>query len=130
VDNKIINTARGYLDTPYHHQGRNRAGMDCVGLVIAVANDIGYPMTNVNYAYEQIPNPDVLYHGLDANFKRVVHPEPGDILVMRFDEEPQHTAIYTGSTIIHAYEKAGRVVEHRYSNAWRARTMRAYRYEC
>ena len=126
--NKIIEAAYSYLDVPYHHQGRNRAGIDCVGLPIAIARDIGYPLTNDQYAYEQIPNPETLYGGLEENFTRVHKAEPGDILVMRFHIEPQHTAIFTGGNIIHSYEKAGKVVKHRFSNAWQARVLRVYRY--
>ena len=34
---QIIQTARQWLDTPYHHQARVKGvGVDCIGLVIGV----------------------------------------------------------------------------------------------
>jgi cell wall-associated NlpC family hydrolase len=51
----------------------------------------------------------------------------GDLLLMRFSGEPQHLAIYTGDTIIHAYERVGKVVEHGMDAAWRRRIVRVYR---
>ena len=127
--NRIIDKAREYKGTPYVHQRRNVAGLDCIGLIITVGLDLGYQIDHSRYAYEKIPNPNVLYGGLDENFTRVIKYQPGDILVFRFTIEPQHVAIYTGDTIIHAYEKATKVVEHRFSNSWRSRVLRAYRYE-
>ena len=47
---------------------------------------------------------------------------------MRFAADPQHLAIYTGETIIHAYEAVGRCCEHRLSSMWKARIVRLYRF--
>ena len=126
--NSIIEAARKYLDIPYRHQGRCVAGMDCIGLVIAVGRDLGCTLDDI-YAYEKIPDPQTLYEGLDANFTRVLRYQPGDILVLRINREPQHIAIYTGSTMIHSYERAGKVCENRFSEGWRARVLRSYKYE-
>lgn len=38
---EIVAAARGYIGTPYRHQGTQRTGIDCVGLLIAVASDCG-----------------------------------------------------------------------------------------
>ena len=53
---------------------------------------------------------------------------PGDLLLMRFAGEPQHLAVFTGETIIHAYQATGRVVEHSLDDKWRRRIVRVYRF--
>lgn len=53
---------------------------------------------------------------------------PGDCLLMRFDEQPQHVAIVTNCGIIHSYLAARRVVEHGLSADWRARIVAAYEF--
>jgi hypothetical protein len=39
--NQIIEVARSWLGTKWVHQGRSRAGVDCVGLLIAVGDALG-----------------------------------------------------------------------------------------
>ena len=129
--NNIVECAREQLDIPYLHQGRNINGIDCVGLIYRVGLLCGYKI-EYPQGYEQVPNPEFLYEGLEANLVRVDDhrkPSPGGILVIRFGVDPQHLAIFTGSTIIHAYERAGKVVEQNYSDVWKKRTLRAYSYE-
>jgi cell wall-associated NlpC family hydrolase len=53
----------------------------------------------------------------------------GDVLLLRFDRDPQHLAILTGDgTIIHALQSVGKVVEHRLSPDWRARLVAAWEF--
>lgn len=52
----------------------------------------------------------------------------GDILLMRFDGEPQHLALYTGENIIHSYETMGKVVEHALTDTWNRRITAVYRF--
>jgi cell wall-associated NlpC family hydrolase len=49
--------------------------------------------------------------------------------MMRFTGEPQHVGIYTGDTLIHAYESVGKVVEHRMDDKWLRRIVRVYRFK-
>ena len=37
----IVAAARGWLGVPWRHQGRSRAGVDCVGLVVVVCRSLG-----------------------------------------------------------------------------------------
>lgn len=43
-DEAFVAEARSYLGTPWRHQGRNRMGIDCVGLVIVSARINGLKM--------------------------------------------------------------------------------------
>ena len=51
----IVDQARGYLGTPFLHQGRTRHGLDCVGLVIRVAHDLGLSDYDIDH-YARAPS--------------------------------------------------------------------------
>jgi hypothetical protein len=53
---------------------------------------------------------------------------PGDLLLLRFDREPQHLAIATDLGMIHSYAAARRVVEHRIDAEWLARIVGVWRF--
>lgn len=127
----IIAYARETLGTPYAHQGR-LCGMalDCAGVAAYVAGRLNVKF-NDRPGYSRLPVDGLLESVMDDQpcLVRVYDKQPGDILVMRFMGDPQHLAIYTGDTIIHAYEGTGRVVEHRIDNAWEKRIVRVYRFK-
>lgn len=130
IADDIIAAARECLETPFQHQGRlaGRA-LDCAGIVCHVAARLGTPYeapTN----YPRVPYCGLLESTLDAQLclERVQDMQPGDVLLMRFKTDPQHLAIWTGRTIIHAYEGSGKCCEHVMDDAWRARIVRIYRF--
>lgn len=126
---EIIAAARAELGTPFAHQGRLPGkALDCAGLAVVVARhwyDIDEPR-----AYGRSPHQGLLRQWVEAQlFVRPGLPVAGALLLMRFGVEPQHLAICAGDTIIHSYAKVGRVVEHNFSDVWRARVVRAYLFE-
>jgi cell wall-associated NlpC family hydrolase len=126
---KILAAARACLGTPFRHQGRLPGiALDCAGLICHVCESIGVPYTDER-GYSRLPHQGRLQAALDAqeSLVRVSDPAPGDVLLFRFRTEPMHIGIYAGETIIHAYEQAGKVCEHRMDDAWRARIVQAYR---
>lgn len=128
----ILDAARQCLGTPFRHQGRLIAsGLDCAGVAIHVARQIGVGHLDVT-GYGRTPANGQLERSLDAQpcLERVALSErsPGDLLLMRFASDPQHLAICAGETIIHAYEAAGKCCEHRLSSLWEARIVRVYRF--
>jgi cell wall-associated NlpC family hydrolase len=129
----IIAAARECIDTPFRHQGRKvRVGLDCAGLALHVANRVGLCTFDVR-AYSRTPANNELENALDRQpcLLRLASIEdrmPGDLLLMRFKDDPQHLAIYTGNTIIHAYESVGICCEHMLSNRWAARIVRVYQF--
>lgn len=128
----IIAAARKAIGTPFVHQGRivGRA-LDCAGLVVAVAEEVGADYID-QPGYSRHPSHRLLEAALDAQpcLERVgiSDIQRGDVLLMRFSGDPQHLAIYTGATIIHSYANVGRVCEHRLSDVWSSRIVRAYRF--
>lgn len=129
----IVRAARSQLGTPFRHQGRLPGiALDCAGVFVHVCNEMVLPVIDES-GYGRNP-----WHGLlDQCISRqpflcpipVSEMREGDVLLMRFTGEPQHIAIHAGNTIIHAYEHVGRVVEHRFADVWRARVVKAYRFE-
>ena len=128
----ILTAARQCIGTPFRHQGRLVAfGLDCAGVAIHVARQIGVGHLDVS-GYGRTPASGQLERSLDSQpcLERVALSDlaPGDLLLMRFATDPQHLAITTGDTIIHAYETVGQCCEHRLSSMWAARIVRVYRF--
>lgn len=129
----IVAAARSYKGVPYHHQGRNRAGLDCIGLVLVVGWDLG--LTALDYdGYGTTPDGRMMRAELEKHMRRipVAEAQPGDVLLMRWESDPRHLAIVIelpeGPAIIHAHNRKSNysVVEHVIDATWRARTVAAY----
>jgi NlpC/P60 family putative phage cell wall peptidase len=136
----IVAEARSWLNTSWLHQASVKGvGCDCIGLVAGVARELGidgaadYDAAIEVRGYGRSPDPEMLTAAADRFLVRIADDaaKPGDILVMRFTQDPQHFALIAAVypwRILHAYAQARRVVEHALDNVWRARVMRAYRY--
>ncbi|MCY1441669.1 putative phage cell wall peptidase, NlpC/P60 family [compost metagenome] len=130
---EIIAVARSMLKTPFKHQARVPGlGLDCAGLLVCVCQELGVPIEDVQ-GYGRNPFNGLLEAAIRRQpFLREVPKgelQPGDVLLMRFSQAPQHVAIVTDLGIIHAYEHSGSVVEHRLADVWRARITHAFRFE-
>lgn len=127
----LIRAARDCLGTPFHHQGRQPGvGLDCGGLLVVALRAVGVdPIDMAGYARR--PHGGTLERLLDSQsfLVRVAIQERAvaDVLLMRFGAEPQHLALLTGETIIHAWEAVGKVVEHRLDGRWLRHVVRVYR---
>jgi cell wall-associated NlpC family hydrolase len=125
--NDVVRVARYYTGTRWHHQGRSVAGVDCAGLVVRVAHDLG--LSDFDSAdYGRLPLGQKMRAIMDAHMDRVTDYQPGDVLLMRFEAEPQHLAIVTDYGIIHALAQARKVVEHGLNDVWISRIVAAYKF--
>ena len=128
---EIISAARSEIGTRFRHQGRvGGKCLDCAGLVVRVATLLGVTVEDQR-GYARQPSAAQLETALDCQpgVKLVRgEPLPGDILLLRFDKDPQHLAIFTGENIIHASSQTRRVVEERFDRMWRLRLSRVYRF--
>jgi len=112
IQNKFIEVARSYVGTPFLHQGRlPGVGLDCIGVIVCAAHEIGINLID-STDYDREPNSDKLQSEIQKQLVRVIMLIPGDILLIAYMRDPRHTAIYTGSTIIHAHNRVDKVVEH------------------
>lgn len=119
---KFLKTAQSYLGTPFHHQGRGRHGLDCLGLVTSSLARQGVKVKNEPTGYGQQPFGDLLVRSIEQSglVARIDFEErrPGDLLVFRIRTEPQHMGIVIEPfTFIHAIEGGG-VQRATLSEAW------------
>lgn len=117
---EIDMTARQYLGTRCVHQGRVKGvGVDCIGLVVCVAKDLGLPVyePKVCRGYGRRAPPtdkSQIIRYLDAQCVKVEEPRLGDILVLwtnQTTKRPQHLAIVSLHGMIHADTVHGKVSE-------------------
>jgi NlpC/P60 family putative phage cell wall peptidase len=134
---KIVAIERGWIGTPYRHQGaRKGVGCDCLGLIRGVWREL--------YGEEpELPGP----YGMDwaersgeerllKAAERHCGPKisrgemlPGDLILFRWQAEAaaKHAAILSGARhFIHAYEQAG-VIESALVPGWERRIAGVFR---
>lgn len=114
---------------PWHHQGRTRAGVDCVGLIVAALAAQGVA-AQVPANYHTSAVGALLTHQLDASplLARREQPdiEAGDLLAFRIKHPAQHLAVALGEgRMIHATRPAG-VCAVTISPHWRDRLVAVY----
>ncbi|MFW8566145.1 C40 family peptidase [Orrella sp. 11846] len=127
----IVAEARKWLGVRWRHAGRNRQGIDCVGLGVVVTQALGICDYDVT-AYSKEPNDELMAH-----FDRVADripvrdARPGDILVINFRPYPFHAAFLSeqhgAPHIIHAHAGARQVIEEPYTHDWPTLTSHAFR---
>lgn len=139
----IVNEARTWLGTPFHHQGRVKgAGVDCVGVPGESARAKGcavmYPT-----AYSRLPDGITLEAELDRQMHIVWQRgmgdpldalQPADVLLFRMPKLPRHVGLYAGVVggeprFIHATSDAGRVVEVNLDAYWLRALRKVYRFK-
>jgi cell wall-associated NlpC family hydrolase len=132
-------TPRDLIGVRWHHQGRDPVlGVDCIGVVIVYLRSLGYTI-NDRTDYTHDPDGSLLAEAtrvlgapvaLGAGAGNFI--QPGDVVLMEFSRhKPRHAAIVGdhphGPTIIHADNKAGKVVEHRADEQWKRRVVGVWR---
>lgn len=124
----IVDQARIYLGTPFAHGGRlSGVGIDCVGLIICVARDLGIPLAD-RQAYPLSPD-GTMHQEIAAQMPVSLNgPERGDILLLAIDHVAHHVAIYTGYTIIHAHVRARGCIEQPYDSYWHSITHGVFKF--
>lgn len=130
----IVEAARGWLGTPWHHQARVRGvGVDCVGLVAEVGREVGLEVADVT-GYRRMPTGRELRQALTKHLIEIdpEHARAGDVLLFNYAQAggEAHVAIVTApGQMIHAYEPDGAVIEHSIGAKWGRRIAGAFRVE-
>src|SRR5260370_41141523 len=96
--NQIIAKTREWLGTPFRHQGRIKGkGVDCAGLVLSVAQELGVALPYDEYLkYDAYPTDDTVLRECRKQFREIPITDirPGDILCMR-TPVPCHVGMVT-----------------------------------
>lgn len=132
---EIVQTARQYLGTPYHHCGRLKGvGIDCIGLVRCVGQELGLPGSNHDLkGYSRQPDGVTLEREFGKVLEKISPEEAlvGDVLVFWMTKRQliTHAAFKSPKGIIHTHMGVGRVVEHGLDEKWLKRIGGAYRFK-
>jgi len=143
VQELIVQQARTWLGTPFHHQARLKGkGCDCLGLIVGVVDELGLTDTNGMKlaAYDEItypkePDGSYLIEKLTGLLTEVpiADARAGDLALFKVRENPQHLAIltdYEGALgMIHSFAPSRRVVEHRLDDDWNGRLLKVFRWQ-
>lgn len=115
---EVIAEARKWVGVKFRHQGRNRGGIDCVGLPIVVACDLGLlPRKFEVQNYGRLPSAELIER-LMVHCVRLPKAIPGSLVAIAWTKTAAHVALCTGDTLIHSYESVGEVIEHGYRGRW------------
>lgn len=130
----IVDEARKWIGTPWQHQARVKdVGVDCAGLCIGVGRELGLLTLDQDVqGYGREPDGSLLKVA-DTFANRVGDPLPGDVVVIAFEGRPMHFGILAttqdgADSLIHAYARMRKVIEHSLDDQWRARIVAAYRF--
>jgi len=99
---------------------KNRGGVDCLGLIVGVADEIGVKYQGKflssfdDLTYKKIPLKNQLKNAMDKYFLPILFGERrvGDIALFQINREIQHLGILSDVGLIHCYLQARGVVEH------------------
>ena len=134
---QIVAEARSWLGVEWRHQGRNRSGVDCVGLAIAVGRGLGVLPTYADHmGYGRLPTLYLLVETAGEWMRRKMGSDfddrrPGDVVFMKPNDEykwPSHIGVLTQLPngelgMVHAYNGLKRkgadvVLETHYAPWW------------
>jgi cell wall-associated NlpC family hydrolase len=112
---QVVAAARSWLRTPWHHQARSRAGIDCAGLIVMVGRELGLFDPALDYKrYGRSPI-GKLEQILDQHFVKLPALEPGAVIAITWWEDAQHLGIvadhYGRQMVVHSSLVHHEVVE-------------------
>jgi cell wall-associated NlpC family hydrolase len=119
----VVREARSWVGVPFRHQGRDRNGVDCVGLPIVVLHNLGAVEADFEIRdYPRLPFQGNLESRIVAHCTPLPEAVPGCLIALKWHRSLAHVALYTDAdTLIHALERHGRVIEHGFRGMWRTR---------
>lgn len=127
--NELIAVAKTWIDVPAIASGAQRSGVNCLGLFVGIAREIGGLEDMVTEAEKHVgfrvpTTPSGLMKGLvKSNYLELVIPptmSPGNLVLFFTRDGPQHLALVTEpGVIIHAAQVKKKVVEHLVPKGWR-----------
>ncbi len=140
---KIIDEAHSWLGTKFKHQGRikktknDSGGCDCLGLIIGLdlSSKTGCSLKLFDQQnYPRLLKSNILLEQLNLllNSVSIDDIKPGDLLLIRINNWPQHLCLVTEIKpqiiIIHSYLQARKVVKQYLPPAWQENIVAVYRF--
>lgn len=113
----IVAAARRWIGVRWQHQGRSHiAGIDCIGLVVKVAEELALPVEDI-LTYRRRQDGRVMMSEIHKQLqvKSITNWKEGDIGVFKESSFPIHVGILAldgeVSTVIHAHARRRQVIE-------------------
>lgn len=143
---QVQEKAREFIGTPFKDQHRmkgKRGGVDCVGIVLCVAEELGISYTDtqemrgsdyINYSAQGLNSFVLTECEKRLIQKPIMQMKAGDVVVMRVPDIPCHAGILAERDgqlyLIHALnaEGVGKVTEHILDFKWRRRICGVFEY--
>lgn len=112
---QIVEQARRYLGTRWRHMGRSEIGLDCVGLAVRVANDLGLE-TPREVSYARHPDGTLLPRFREHLEEiQLAEAQDGDLVVFSQVSHPCHCGLLStrhgARHVIHAHAGRRKVLE-------------------
>lgn len=129
----IVAEARTWLGVPWRHQGRTRAGIDCVGLLVCVARALGLSDYDRS-GYGRHAQGQAFVHHFRAAMDpiAIAAAGPGDVLVFADRAYPCHCGVLTEKHgvphLLHAHATRRKVIEEPYAGEGPAKVKFAFRF--
>jgi len=124
----LIEEARSWVGTPWVHNQRSKGfGVDCVQLVMACGVKVGLSFEVDNY--ERVPRGNSLRANLESKLTEIPIKEivSGNVLLFAIGGLETHVGFYTDGGLIHADQRAGKVVEISSLGYWKKLIAAAYK---
>lgn len=131
--------AAAYLGVPFVHMGRSRKGLDCVGLLVLVARDMGLEVEDSPYYGREPARNNNSFQLQDYLRRALGEPvdrpyQPNDVVVMKLRPRfaPAHVGMVAphpyGLSLIHSYGEAGKVVRQRIDERRASQIVEVYQW--
>jgi cell wall-associated NlpC family hydrolase len=119
---QVVTEARRWVGVAWRHQGRSARGVDCLGLIVMVANAFGVPVRD-RTDYARDPTSSALLVSLRSHlvFVRPDENHVGTVGIFRQAKSPCHVGILTARDgllhVVHARAGVAAVIEERLAGA-------------
>ena len=130
----IVTEAKKWVGVEFRHCGRNKYGVDCIGLVIKVAHGLNLSEYDTN-SYARRPNVAEFLRGFKSHMDAVPKSQMahGDVLLTKAVRFPVHCGIlevdeYGQKWFIHSSEPIGQVVREALSEQRMNDIIHVFRY--
>lgn len=125
-----------YIGLPFKEHGRDRAGLDCWGLVrLALMEQFGFHLPSYTNEYDRTSDSDKIGRlvSREARAWRAMplgQEDIGDVVVMRMRGQPMHVGLIAGDGLMLHVERGINSALDRYtSSRWAARLEAIYRHK-
>ena len=110
----IVREAQSWVGVKWKHKGRNRKGIECVGLIVNVIHAVTGVVVEVP-PYDQRPSTEAAFRGVKEYADRILEKDakPGDLVQLRYGDHAAHFGFLTERGVIHAHARHRKVIEQR-----------------